>query len=90
MWFLAIGYFLTEEGSLCSDNGNIGVMEKEKCKEAAEELNKNWYGTGYFSTNPKGCYASGSGVFFNRHSTGNRQDSRRQMCKHTGKLYPIS
>ena len=65
-------------------------MEKEKCKEAAEELNKNWYGTGYFSTYPKGCYASGSGVLFNKHSTGNRQDSRRQMCKHTGKEYPIS
>ena len=79
------GYFLTEPGNLCSDNGNIGVMEKETCKEATEELNKNWGESVNSSSMPKGCYASGSYIFFNSHSTGNREGSRSQMCKPTGK-----
>ena len=62
------------------------MMDKETCREAVGELNKN---LGNLNINlddaPKGCYESELNIFFNSHSTGRRQSGKRQICKHTGK-----
>ena len=36
---LGVGYFLSEKGKLCTDNGNNPVDDMETCKTAISELN---------------------------------------------------
>ena len=61
-------------------------MDKETCREAAEELNKNLGNIGLNLANaPKGCYEYGSNILFNTHSTGSRQSGKSQICKPAGK-----
>ena len=62
-------------------------MDKETCREAAGELNKNLGNLLIYRDNaPKGCYESESNIFFNSHSTGSRQSGKHQICKVTGKV----
>ena len=58
-WFSEIWYFLTEEGKLYPDGRNIQVMDKETCREAAEQLNMNLGSLGIsLHIVPKGCFES--------------------------------
>ena len=57
----------------------------EEIQEATEELNLNWGSSVNYGSYPKGCFASGSYIFFNSHSDGKRKRGISQMCKPTGK-----
>ena len=62
------------------------MMDKETCREAARELNKNIGNLGVnLEYAPKGCYESELNIFFNTHSTGSSQSGKSQICKPTGK-----
>ena len=78
------GYFLSEAGRVCSDNGDIAVDGIETCKIAAETLNKDFIKSENTAEFPKGCYLMGPNVFFNKHSTGSRRINTRQICKPKG------
>ena len=88
-WVLLIGYFLSEQGKLCSDNGNDEVDHFKLCKAAAYALNKPFQSGKTDAYHPKGCYLGGFesfyGVYYNEHSVGRRRSSASQICKPKGK-----
>ena len=90
MPFLSLGirYFLSEEGGLCSDEGNVYVGDLESCKDATDQLNIMFAGVVDFVDMPKGCYTPGDYVYFNVQTdliAGSRKNGTHHICKATGK-----
>ena len=84
-WYLGAGYFQSEVGKLCSENGDLAVDDLATCKTAAIELSYLFSVTEEEADWPKGCYMSGHNVFFNEHGYGSANNNAKQICKATGK-----
>merc|ERR1712018_179791 len=79
-------YSLTDPNTLCSDSvGKKSIETLEDCRNAVafvQSIIPASFSQGEESPDyPKGCYRSGGGLmFFNRHSSGHRQSSSREVC----------
>ena len=79
-------YLQSQLGKLCSDDGNLAVDDIETCKTASAKLNKNFEASENSEFWPNGCYLIDHGsVFFNDHSTGEKNNRAKQICKPTDK-----
>ena len=84
---IGIRYFLSEDGGLCSDDGNIYVGDLESCKDATDMLNMIFGGAVDYPDMPKGCYTLGDKVYFNVQTdriSGSRRNGTHHICKATG------
>ena len=77
----------TGYGVTCSDSGLMDLSTAEECSGAvnyAKKFNRlaHYVFAVSWSSAPKGCFIADSGHFwFNKHSTGSRDDLRKSICK---------
>ena len=83
---------MTEDGKLCSEKGDFVVDDRKTCNEAANDLRYDLQEWDDMPDWPNGCFAAKVGswptfykVFFNKHTSGSRNNKARQICKPRGK-----
>ena len=82
---------MTAEGKLCSEKGDFVVNDRKTCHEAANELRYDLQEWEDMPDWPNGCFAAKVTftapytVFFNKHTSGSRNNKARQICKPRGK-----
>ena len=78
----ARNFTLLRCGESCDDlPGKKSVESEDKCKDIQQSLNT--YGSFYTETDalwPKGCYASGGAVYWNKHGSGKNNSIARIIC----------
>lgn len=86
---LELPSFLARPNKLCSDdqNGYETLESLEECKMAANYLPKSFAEEQTSSRYPKGCYFStiDNQVYYNSHSTGDKDFNARPICRAKGK-----
>ena len=89
-YFLELPSFLARPNKLCSDdqNGYETLESLEECKMAANYLPKPFAEEQSSSRFPKGCYFStiDNQVYYNSHSTGDKDFNARPICRAKGKV----
>ena len=81
---------MTAEGKLCSEKGDFVVDDRKTCHEAANELRYDLQEWEDMPDWPNGCFAAKVTftapytVFFNKHTSGSRNNKARQICKPRG------
>ena len=85
----ARNFTLLRCGNSCDDqSGKQSIESEDKCKDIQKSLNSK--GTFYTETDalwPKGCYASGGAVFWNKHGSGQKNPIAREICFFEGKNF---
>ena len=65
----------------------MALSDEDECKMAASELSIDWYDSGYWSKNPKGCFiiSSFNSAVWNSHQTGSNRPDSKAICRSDGK-----
>ena len=87
-------FFVLESGTICSDFNRRILNDVKSCRSAVPKLKyfdprTNFEKVESRSDWPSGCYITNGGVYFNNHSTGNRNPMANHICR-TGILHQLS
>ena len=78
-------FFKTAQNGYCEDHQRASTTDAASCRLAAAEMNKDveyikFHGEETRPDWPKGCYTTGSRVFFNKHTEGARHSRAHHIC----------
>ena len=77
--------FRTKKNGLCTDHQRASLNDVSACRSAVSEMKKEnaqikFNGEETVADWPKGCYTTGTMVYFNKHSNGSRNHGGQHIC----------
>ena len=86
--FIFVGFSHTDYGIMCDDRiGVANIFTENECRSALQYATTSlsdiatYEGSVAHETEPKGCYISGSEVYWNTHSSGSLNIKVQSICK---------
>ena len=86
--FNFVGFSHTDYGIMCDDRiGVANIFTENECRSALQYATSSlsdistYEGSVAHETEPKGCYISGSEVYWNTHSSGSLNIKVQSICK---------
>ena len=86
--FNFVGFSHTDYGIMCDDRiGVANIFTENECRSALQYATSSlselatYKGSVVYETEPKGCYISGSEVYWNTHSGGSLNLKVQSICK---------